>query len=63
MDNKKEMTNREWLNTLSDEEFVRVVLEKESEFAMKYFCSELDALDCADFIRSDFEEWLCAKKR
>lgn len=57
------MTNREYLNTLSDEEFANVVLEKASEFEKNNFNPELDIFDITDGTRIDFEEWLSEEHR
>lgn len=44
------MTNREYLNTLSDEEFATVVLRKSEEFKNK---------NCVLYrVQSEFEQWL-----
>ena len=52
------MTNREYLNTLSDEEFASVVLAKEAELHEKNFADELDIFDIAIGTQTDFEQWL-----
>lgn len=52
------MTNREYLNTLSDEEFASVVLAKEAELHEKNFDHELDIFDITVGEQLDFEEWL-----
>lgn len=52
------MTNREYLNTLSDEEFASVVLAKVSELHEKNFDDELDIFDIAIGEQLDFEQWL-----
>lgn len=52
------MTNREYLNTLSNEYFARVVLAKQSELHMENFDSELDIFDITLGEEFDFIEWL-----
>lgn len=52
------MTNREYLNTLSDEEFASVVLAKEAELHEKNFDDKLDIFDIAVGEQLDFEQWL-----
>lgn len=52
------MTNREYLNTLSDEEFASVVLAKVSELQEKNCDDELDIFDIAVGEQFDFEQWL-----
>lgn len=58
MTSRKTMTNRQWLNTLSNEEFTSVVLEKVSEFEENNFDPGLDIFDISCGTRIDFEEWL-----
>lgn len=52
------MTNREYLNSLSNEEFTDIVLGKAFEFNCNNFAPELDIFDITDGTRIDFEEWL-----
>lgn len=52
------MTNRDYLNTLSDEEFASVVLAKVAELHEKNFDDELDIFDIAIDEQLDFEQWL-----
>lgn len=52
------MTNREYLNSLSNEKFAEVVLAKEAELHENNFDPELDIFDITDGTRFDFEEWL-----
>lgn len=52
------MTNREYLNTLSNEDFARVVLAKQSELHMENFDPELDIFDITLSEEFDFIEWL-----
>ena len=52
------MTNREYLNTLSNEEFASVMLAKVSELHEKNFDDELDIFDIAVGEQFDFEQWL-----
>lgn len=58
---KKKFTNRDWLNTLSNEEFTNVVLAKESEFHCNNFDPELDIFDITSGTRIDFQNWLEAE--
>lgn len=55
------MTNREYLNTLSDEEFAQLVLAKEAEFHCDNFDPELDIFDITDGTMIDFVNWLSAE--
>lgn len=52
------MTNREYLNTLSNEDFAREVLAKEAELHEKNFDPELDIFDITLGEEFDFIEWL-----
>lgn len=52
------MTNREYLNTLSDEEFTYAVLAKEAELHEKNFDNELDIFEISVGEQLDFEQWL-----
>lgn len=52
------MTNREYLNSLSNEKFAEVILTKEAELHEKNFDPELDIFDITDGTRIDFEMWL-----
>ncbi|MCI8945067.1 MAG: hypothetical protein HFE33_05300 [Clostridia bacterium] len=52
------MTNREYLNTLSNEDFAREVLAKQSELHMENFDPELDIFDITLGEEFDFIEWL-----
>lgn len=52
------MTNREYLNSLSNEEFTNIVLGKAFEFNYKNFDPALDIFDITDGARIDFEMWL-----
>lgn len=55
------MTNREYLQTLSNEKFAQLVLAKGSEFHLKNFDPELDIFDITIPTELDFEEWLEAE--
>lgn len=57
------MTNREYLNILSDEEFANVVLEKVSEFEENNFDPGLEIFDITCGARIDFEQWLGEEHR
>ena len=52
------MTNREYLNTLSNEDFAREVLAKQSELHMENFDPELDIFDITSGEEFDFIAWL-----
>lgn len=52
------MTNREYLNTLSNEDFTRELLAKEAELHMENFNTELDIFDITYSEEFDFIEWL-----
>lgn len=55
------MTNREWLDTLSNEEFTNIILQKVSALERENFDNELDIFDITDGTRFDFEQWLEAE--
>ncbi len=52
------MTNREYLNNLSNDKFTDLILAKIAEFQEKNFDAELDIFDIVDGTRIDFEMWL-----
>lgn len=52
------MTNREYLNSLPNDKFTDLVLQKQSEFHCNNFDPELDIFDITDGTRFDFENWL-----
>lgn len=54
----KKFTNRDYINTLSNDKFVDIILQKESEFHCKNFNPKLDIFDITDGTRIDFENWL-----
>lgn len=57
---KKEaaMTVREYLNTLSSEEFANVIIGAVMHLDYLYIETELDALDVSFSIKSDMTDWL-----
>ncbi len=55
------MTNREYLNTLPNDEFTDLVLAKEAEFHCNNFDPDLDIFDITDGTKMDFEHWLKEK--
>ena len=57
------ITNREFLNTCTNDEFAETVLRKSAELEKKYMDSELDAFDTIDCIEADFVEWLNKGRR
>lgn len=57
------MTNRQWLNTLTDEQFAIQVLSAVSTFHKENFNDELDIFDITIGTQLDFEEWLQAEHK
>lgn len=58
------MTNREYLNTLSNEDFADCVLKKQAEFELLNCCEpNCDMLDIVVGTRLDFEAWLIEEYR
>lgn len=55
------MTNREYLNTLSIEEFTDTILQKVFALEKENFDFELDIFDITDGVRFDFEKWIEAE--
>ena len=55
------MTNRQYLQKLSNDDFAEAVLRKAAELEGKYMNSELDAFDIIDMIEMDFVAWLSEK--
>lgn len=52
------MTVREYLNTLSTEEFAKILIFAESRITCRYMDTELDALDISFSVEYDMVEWL-----
>lgn len=55
--NKKTITNREWLNSLNNEDFVKVIFAKQKDLELENVNPEI-GLFRNYRIKLDFEEWL-----
>lgn len=58
------MTNREYLNTLNDEDFSVTVLRKANDVAMQTAEDnpDFDAIDAIEYEQMLFEDWLQEEK-